>query len=94
MMILLLQILLMLALLVLAIPAAVLLVQVLAARWAGPQPVAESPQRPRMAVLVPAHNEAGGIAEVIVGIRRQLQEGDRVLVVADNCSDADRKSVV
>lgn len=88
MMILLLQILLMLALLMLAIPAAVLLVQVVAARWADLQPAQESPQRPRVAVLVPAHNEASGIAEVIVGIRRQLQAGDRVLVVADNCSDA------
>ncbi len=87
-MILLLQILLMLVLLLLAVPALVLLVQVLAARWAAPRATPASPERPRVAVLVPAHNEAAGIAEVLAGIRVQLVDGDRVLVVADNCSDA------
>jgi cellulose synthase/poly-beta-1,6-N-acetylglucosamine synthase-like glycosyltransferase len=38
-------------------------------------------------VLVPAHNEAHGIAATITSIREQLLEGDGVLVVADNCSD-------
>lgn len=88
MMILLLQILLMLALLLLAIPALVLLVQVLAARWAAPRATPVSAERPRVAVLVPAHNEAAGIAQVVGAIRAQLQPGERVLVVADNCSDA------
>jgi len=87
-MILLLQILLMLLLLMLAVPALVLLVQVLAARWAAPRATPASPERPRVAVLVPAHNEAAGIAEVLAGIRAQLVSGDRLLVVADNCSDA------
>lgn len=43
--------------------------------------------RPSIAVLVPAHNESGGIAATLNAIRAQLQAGDRVLVVADNCSD-------
>lgn len=43
--------------------------------------------RPSVAVLVPAHNESGGIAATLNAIREQLQEGDRVLVVADNCDD-------
>lgn len=43
--------------------------------------------RPRVAVLVPAHNEASGIVATVQGIHRQLREGDRLLVVADNCDD-------
>jgi cellulose synthase/poly-beta-1,6-N-acetylglucosamine synthase-like glycosyltransferase len=39
-------------------------------------------------VLVPAHNEEAGIAAVLAALRMELKEGDRVLVVADNCSDA------
>jgi cellulose synthase/poly-beta-1,6-N-acetylglucosamine synthase-like glycosyltransferase len=46
-------------------------------------------QAPRghLAVLVPAHNEADGIEETLRGLLAQLQPGDRLLVVADNCSD-------
>lgn len=86
-MILALQYLLLLALLVLAVPVLVLLVQVLAARLASPLSSPAGERRPRIAVLVPAHNEAAGIAEVVRGIRDQLVPGDRLLVVADNCSD-------
>ena len=43
--------------------------------------------RPRLVVLVPAHDEAGGIAHTLSAILPQLHAGDRVLVVADNCSD-------
>jgi cellulose synthase/poly-beta-1,6-N-acetylglucosamine synthase-like glycosyltransferase len=41
----------------------------------------------RIAVLVPAHDEADGIASTIDSILPQLKTGDRLLVVADNCSD-------
>ncbi|MGN6526972.1 MAG: glycosyltransferase family 2 protein [Burkholderiaceae bacterium] len=44
--------------------------------------------RPRLAVLVPAHDEAQGIAPTIAAIAAQLHAGDRLLVVADNCRDA------
>ena len=44
-------------------------------------------RRPRVVVLMPAHNESDGIARPLNAIRMQLQPGDRVLVVADNCSD-------
>ena len=43
--------------------------------------------RPRVAVLMPAHNEAAGIADALGTVRPQLRPGDRLLVVADNCSD-------
>jgi cellulose synthase/poly-beta-1,6-N-acetylglucosamine synthase-like glycosyltransferase len=42
----------------------------------------------RVAVLVPAHDEARGIAATLATISPQLRAGDRLLVVADNCSDA------
>ncbi len=48
----------------------------------------ESEPRPRLAVLVPAHNEAVGIAATLIDVLSQLNAGDRLLVVADNCSDA------
>ncbi|MBP0596914.1 glycosyltransferase [Herbaspirillum sp. LeCh32-8] len=86
-MILALQYLLLLALLLLTVPVVVLLVQVMVARFGRAHLSPGSQRRPGIAVLVPAHNEAAGIAEVVRGIRDQLLPGDRVLVVADNCSD-------
>ncbi|MFK0310286.1 glycosyltransferase family 2 protein [Pseudomonas sp. NPDC090233] len=75
-----------LALLVL-LPVLVLLIQVLLACLpARPAPMLKG-ARPRVAVLVPAHNEASVIASALATIRPQLVEGDRLLVVADNCSD-------
>ena len=41
----------------------------------------------RIAVLVPAHDEAIGIATTIGSILSQIQSKDRLIVVADNCSD-------
>jgi cellulose synthase/poly-beta-1,6-N-acetylglucosamine synthase-like glycosyltransferase len=43
--------------------------------------------RQRIAVLVPAHNESTGILATIEDIRAQLVAGDRLIVVADNCTD-------
>jgi cellulose synthase/poly-beta-1,6-N-acetylglucosamine synthase-like glycosyltransferase len=39
-------------------------------------------------VLVPAHNEAAGIAATIAAARAQLRSEDRLVVIADNCDDA------
>lgn len=49
---------------------------------------ADNLARGRLAVLVPAHNEASGIERTLSDVMAQLQVGDRVLVVADNCTDA------
>lgn len=46
------------------------------------------PEPPPFAVLVPAHNEAAGIAATIAAACAQLRSEDRLIVVADNCSDA------
>jgi cellulose synthase/poly-beta-1,6-N-acetylglucosamine synthase-like glycosyltransferase len=50
--------------------------------------LAAGEQRATLAVLVPAHDEAVGIARTITNLRGQLAADDRLLVVADNCADA------
>jgi 1,2-diacylglycerol 3-beta-glucosyltransferase len=79
-------------LLVLALPAAVaclyLLVQTL---MSGELPAApRSARQLRFDIIVPAHNEAASISHTIANLRRLdwPAEGYRILVVADNCTDA------
>ncbi len=43
--------------------------------------------QPTVAVLVPAHNEATGIGMTLRTLLPQLKEHDRLIVIADNCSD-------
>ncbi|MGO4440694.1 glycosyltransferase family 2 protein [Rhizobium sp. RAF56] len=50
-------------------------------------PKIERSRRPTVAVLVPAHNEESGIEATLASIRRQLLDRDRLVVIADNCSD-------
>lgn len=40
-----------------------------------------------MAVLIPAHNEAEGIKATIKAIQSQLSPWDRMVIIADNCTD-------
>lgn len=75
-----------LALLVL-LPTAVVCAQTLLALWPTRKPDPDTSRRPRLAVLVPAHNEAAGIAATLATLRPQLAEGDELLVIADNCTD-------
>lgn len=42
---------------------------------------------PKSAILIPAHNEEAGIAATLASILPQLGAKDRVIVIADNCSD-------
>ncbi len=42
----------------------------------------------RVAVLVPAHNEERGISSTLVKLSAALKRQDRLVVIADNCSDA------
>jgi cellulose synthase/poly-beta-1,6-N-acetylglucosamine synthase-like glycosyltransferase len=77
-----------LALVLLTLPIAVFVLEValsLAAR--GRKHGIASADRSRLAVLVPAHNEGAGILATLASVRSQLRVGDRLLVVADNCSD-------
>ncbi len=69
------------------LPVLVLFVQVLLACLPARACTAVTAARPRVAVLVPAHNEAAGIVSTLQSIGAQLADGDQVLVVADNCTD-------
>jgi cellulose synthase/poly-beta-1,6-N-acetylglucosamine synthase-like glycosyltransferase len=76
----------------LAIPVVVFIAQIaLSDGAAAPDPHAGDapPARPqgRLAVLIPAHDEERLIATTIHSVSSQLAPGDRLLVVADNCSD-------
>ncbi len=72
-----------------ALPVLVLLSQVLLAHGGRRASVAAVASRgdADVAVLIPAHNEAAGIEATLRCLQSQLRAGDRVLVVADNCSD-------
>lgn len=72
----------------LLVPSGVYFAECLSAIVSKGRPLPELGRRPRLCVMVPAHDEAAGIAATVAGIRRQLTEGDRLLVIADNCSDA------
>lgn len=68
-------------------PVAVLTVQVLAALPSGRPAEMPAGRRPSIVVLVPAHNEALMIVHTLRSVMGHLTPGDRLLVVADNCSD-------
>jgi cellulose synthase/poly-beta-1,6-N-acetylglucosamine synthase-like glycosyltransferase len=46
-----------------------------------------SVQRPNIGVLIPAHNEEHKLLATLKALHDQLRVEDRVLVIADNCSD-------
>ena len=50
-------------------------------------PPSKADYRRRVAVLIPAHNESTSLLPTLADIKAQLHAGDRLLVVADNCSD-------
>lgn len=76
------------------LPAFSLLVLTVAALGAG-YPQARIParapaagvERPRVAVLVPAHDESVHVLPTIACLQAQLGPRDRLVVIADNCSD-------
>lgn len=73
--------------LTLAVPVLVFTAQVASSLLRSRPTRAPAVTRPRLAVLVPAHDESAGIAACLRAIGPQLRDGDRLLVVADNCSD-------
>lgn len=70
--------------LVLGIPSLVLFGECLAALFPTPQESLTVPQSLSIAVLVPAHNEASVIGTTLSTL---IPQADRLVVVADNCSD-------
>ena len=71
----------------LLVPAVVLFLECALAR--APRKAVPLPAgpRPRLAILVPAHDEAMVLEATLRSLLPQLAPGDRLLVVADNCRD-------
>ena len=69
------------------VPNAVLCVEALASHLPDRRVRRSDMLRPRVAILVPAHDEERDIARTIAGLLAEITTGDRVLVIADNCSD-------
>jgi cellulose synthase/poly-beta-1,6-N-acetylglucosamine synthase-like glycosyltransferase len=73
--------------LLLLMPTLVIFVQVLSACLLKTSESQISQKDISIAVLIPAHNESSGIIATLNSIKPQLKTTDRLLVVADNCSD-------
>lgn len=69
------------------VPVLVLFTQVLLSRGVVRAAASLPAPRPRVAILIPAHNEEAGLLSTLASLQPQLAVGDRILVVADNCSD-------
>jgi cellulose synthase/poly-beta-1,6-N-acetylglucosamine synthase-like glycosyltransferase len=76
------------AAILLAIPVTTFLVETIAALAPPSRSVVARPMsRGCIAALVPAHDESVAMLPTLADIRSQLRAGDRILVVADNCTD-------
>ncbi|CAN5294837.1 glycosyltransferase family 2 protein [soil metagenome] len=74
--------------LALLIPAAIYFLECMIAVFRGASaPLALSDFRPRVTVVVPAHDEQGNVGDTVRHLWRQLEDHDRLIVVADNCTD-------
>jgi glycosyltransferase involved in cell wall biosynthesis len=71
----------------LLIPSLIILVQVVTATMPQKFYSLALAEDKVIAVLIPAHNESSGIVATLNSIQAQLRSQDRLLVVADNCSD-------
>jgi cellulose synthase/poly-beta-1,6-N-acetylglucosamine synthase-like glycosyltransferase len=71
----------------LLLPVTVLFAEVLSASIVRSSVKELRGERRRVAVLIPAHNESSLIASTLESIRPQLAGSDRLLVIADNCTD-------
>jgi cellulose synthase/poly-beta-1,6-N-acetylglucosamine synthase-like glycosyltransferase len=75
---------------VFSFPVGIVLTEVLWALTVGKKSGLAQLRRPaglRVAVIVPAHDEEDGIGATVSGIAKQLGPSDRLIVVADNCTD-------
>ena len=74
--------------LLLFIPGLVLFIECIAALFVGrPSSRQRAIPRPRIDILVPAHKEQDGIELTVESLLTQLTPKDRLIVIADNCSD-------
>lgn len=71
----------------LALPVVILVLQILVSLLPYKNKKVTMTERPSIVVLIPAHNESDGIVPTLSSVKSQLVEGDKVVVIADNCSD-------
>jgi cellulose synthase/poly-beta-1,6-N-acetylglucosamine synthase-like glycosyltransferase len=69
------------------VPALVYFIECFIAVFRGNRPYVGNSPRPKVAVVVPAHNEEGTVGQTVAHLAAQLSADDRLIVVADNCSD-------
>ena len=73
-----------------SVPIGVLFIEVCAAcvlPASRPAFPSRDENRSPVAVIVPAHNESVGLSPTLIDIKTQLRSRDRLVVVADNCTD-------
>jgi len=77
---------------ILLIPALIFFVECFASLFLPGGKPRRRPEGVSAVVMIPAHDEKEGVGPTIIGVQSQLVLGDRVLVIADNCTDdtADR----
>jgi cellulose synthase/poly-beta-1,6-N-acetylglucosamine synthase-like glycosyltransferase len=75
------------ALVLIATPVFTFSFQILVAILPGYRKKPIYPSQEKIAILIPAHNEASGIAGTLHSILRQATADTRIVVVADNCTD-------
>ena len=74
----------------LAIPVSVFLAEVIASIILPQRDYTQPPgsdYRRHVAILVPAHNESANLLLTLEDIKSQIHASDRLLVIADNCTD-------
>jgi cellulose synthase/poly-beta-1,6-N-acetylglucosamine synthase-like glycosyltransferase len=72
----------------LAVPTFVFVIEICAACFVTrPGEAAPAQRRGTVAVLIPAHNEGAGLVATLNDVKAQLRPGDRLVLVADNCTD-------
>lgn len=82
-----LQVLFIIALFVLSLPVLLFFLQIVfSLRQYHLKPL-PNVQRPTVVVLIPAHNESSGLIPTLQSVKPQLALGDRIVLVADNCTD-------
>lgn len=69
------------------VPSLTLFLECLAAVFAARKYPQRTSRDATAAILIPAHDEAQQIVATVTQVKAQLREGDRLVVVADNCSD-------
>src|SRR5258705_7686837 len=75
---------------VLSVPMATLLIEILFARLPSGDDLEENSSTgssDQAAIIIPAHDESIGLVPTLDDLKPQLHQRDRLIVVADNCSD-------